>query len=267
MNEPLILLVREKTDGVPLASFLIVAESFRRVAREVNDVVNLQHEEKGQADLVIVAAHTGSVVLDLRMQETTAAPFDVAREVVGAMFNGLDQLEREAVRPPYFTDLALREAERLVRPLADGVQEIRISRPDRELVLTRRLGEHVRTILNPKGTQVTSVEGRLFRIHMGRNQVGIYDARTKHAITCVYPPALFETVRDLLGTAVRVFGKARTDPMGRVERIEVRQIRPAPPAEGRKPLSELFGIDPDFTGDVDSVQFVRAHRGEQTTDH
>lgn len=266
MNEPLTLSVREKAGGVPLGSFIQVAESFRRVAHEVNEVVNLQHEEKGQAELIIVAAHTGSVVFDLRMEEVTAAPFDVAREVLGATFNGLAQLEREAIRPPFFTDIALREAERLVRPLSDGVGEIRISRPDVDLVLTQRLGENVRTILDPKGTQVTSVEGRLFRIHMGRNQVGIYDARLKHAITCVYPPELFETVRDLLGKPVRVFGKARTDPKGRVERIEIRQIRPAPPAEGRKSLTDLFGIDPDFTGDMDSVQFVRAHRGEQTTD-
>jgi hypothetical protein len=267
MNESLVLTVGEQHQrgGVPLASFLTVAGSFREVARAVNEVINLEHEEPAQAEMVIVAVSTGSIVMDLRVEEASAAAFDVAREVTNATINGLALLESEATRPPFFSDDALRQAERLVRPLSDSIAEIRFKRPGVEFVLTSRVGEHVREILASPGRMITSVEGRIYRINVTRRQFGIYDARRKQSITCTYPEELFEEVRALLRQFVLVRGKAATDAAGVIQRMEVRAIRPLSAPESRRSLDELFGADPDFTGGVDSVAYVREHRGKEAT--
>ncbi len=99
MNEPLTLTVREEQlqSGVPFSRFLTVAGGFRDVTREINNVINLEHEEPARAELVVVAARPGSIEMDLEMREVGVAPYDVARAVMNATVNGLELLERERI--------------------------------------------------------------------------------------------------------------------------------------------------------------------------
>ena len=267
MNEPFTLTIREEQSraGVPLDRFLQIANSFRNITRDVNEVMNLDHEEAAKAEIVVVAAHSGSVIMDMEMREVDAAPYDVALNVLNTVVNGLGHLEREATRPPYFSDSALKQAEQIVRALDGGIGEIRIDRPNTNIVLTQRLGENVRRILSPRGGSISSVEGRFYRIDLRRREFGVYDAHRKQAITCTYQPERLDEIRALLGETVRVFGKARTDANGSIQRIELRLIQQASKPESRRSLEDLFGSDPEFTGGVDSVAYVRAYRGEQTT--
>lgn len=79
----------------------------------------------------------------------------------------------------------------------------------------------------------------------------------------MYPEEMFEEVRRLLNKPVRVFGKAQLDATGAILRMEVRRLEEGREGGGRRSLEDLFGSDPEFTAGVDSVAYVRAHRGEQ----
>lgn len=231
MNDPVKLTIREKQHrhGVPLGRFLEIAGGIHGVAREVNAIINIEHDEPATAELVIVSVESGSMILGLEAREAAPAAFDIARDVIDATLNGLALLEREAVRPPYFSDAALRESAQIVRPLLDGIGEIRLERSGEAIVLTPRLGEHVRQILSPRGSLVSSIQGRLFRVNISRREIGVYDVTRKQAIPCMYPEEMFEEVRRLLNKPVRVFGKAQLDATGAILRMEVRRLE-----EGRE---------------------------------
>jgi len=268
MSEALTFTVKEvqARGGVPLGQFLSVAGALERVMREVNSVLNLDHEVKADAEIVIVYARYHSVEFDLLVKDSPSAPYEVAREVTDAVMNGLEQLQREAQRPPLFSDTAMKFAEQLVQPQEDTLIEVSLQRHDQHLVLTPSVAQHVRALLAPRLSEITSVEGRIYRMNTNAQTFGLYDARRKHAIQCRYPVTLFEQVREALDRAAFVFGKAHTDATGAILSMEARRIRLATPSGSRRTIDELYGSIPDLTDGLDSVAYVRAHRGEETTD-
>lgn len=73
---------------------------------------------------------------------------------------------------------------------------------------------------------------------------------------------LVEVVKSHLGRRVEASGWIRRDQDGRVVQLKLRDLQGLPTFEESPPLTELVGLDPDFTGGLSAADYLREMRGE-----
>jgi len=104
------------------------------------------------------------------------------RSLSGFVTNGLKQIQREAVRPPHFTDQALEKTRDIIEMIrkTEGTLAVDSTRLDEHVVT------NVNEVLGAVVTGIGSVEGRLeaFNVHGNNRYFNVYDSLTGARVRC-----------------------------------------------------------------------------------
>jgi len=154
----------------------------------------------------------------------------------------------------------LKAFRRLAEPVLRGEKQVEVAGTTLSTRFVANIDEKLGKIVHSKGT----VKGRLEKLNLhGRSEFTLYPPIGRHAVTCVFPEALFQTVRRAIQHSVTVSGLLtyRGD-SPYPERVRVDSIEIHPSDDELPTLSSLRGLLPDATSGKTSVKFVEAIRDD-----
>lgn len=186
---------------------------------------------------------------------------DTSEQVAIHFVKGLVAVEREASVPPYFSEEALLNVERLAGQLgrrgAMGFgAEIGVKT---KAQITRQAAVNAGQAIKPKFIAVGSVTGMLEAISLHKKPTfNVYDTLTGAAVKCDFDRDVYlESVKQALGHRVRANGIISRNANGNALRLTIQGLEILPDDSKLASISEVYGIDPDFSGAQKSHEYVR----------
>lgn len=198
-----------------------------------------------------------------RKRTATRPSRDYAPLIGTTLLSGVRKLERGEGRPELFTDDALDASANLARvKMRRGITALSLIGEDGEKDkgpsvsdVTERVAASVKEIIGPKYSAPGAVEGRLQAINShGLLYFVIYDAIFGSRVRCDIPPRLKPEALTAFDERVLVTGTVARDADGRPRHITAEKIEVL--SSANLPQS-IRGIDPDFTGDMESSQYAK----------
>lgn len=194
---------------------------------------------------------------------------DVHPEVPIRLLDGLAVLERRPELPPWFSESAIENVQRMGKVLRDpgvsgiGLSAITASGSATEARVTQEIVEHAAEAFQGADEASGSVAGVLDVVNLRRGQrtVSLYDAEERHAVRCAFPEDLLETVRQYLGRQVRAAGIVTRNRVGQIASVKVESLDRIEDEASVPSVAELTGIAPWFTGDKTAVEHQQWTRG------
>lgn len=242
-------------DQIEARSFLEAVASAVKLLRSV---------DKGQAirwrlaTLRYSSPATIGFVGEARTKKTNYRPEDVGHTVMA----GLESLENG--KPPRgFSDESLE----LAKKLADlkghgGIVSVVVTAqngvgPTATIPVTPRTAATVDDMIGSRYQSHGSIAGRLEVVssHGGSLKCNVYEKILGKPVRCDVPAQLKMEVLNLFDQEVIVFGVVSRDSSGRPRHIALEAIRPVELASDLP--QSLAGLAPDFTADVDSVDYIK----------
>lgn len=255
-NSTIRLTILGEVEYLSLSTFLDVAADIKDILRNLAPAVSPQ--EGHGLEWAVINTYTASLHIEIACVENPVVGAAVAQTFV----RGMEIIDRTAERPPFFSDYVLDKAKHLSAMVnRPDVARITIGSGRTEVHVSQHVAANVDTLIGVRYEEIGAVEGRIEAINIhNRLQFSIYDFVTGRGVQCSFPDAMFNEVKAVLGHRAIVHGTVRTDRQGqpisvRVERIERMHTRDELPA-----VSDLRGIDPDFTGGMDAAEYIRMMR-------
>ena len=227
--------------------------------------VAVSGDTKGSLDWVVTDLHLSSLSVVVESQSKIENK-NAGPKVVDLCVTGMRQLEEEGVTPPYFPESSLKLAKRLVGMIGkNGVTGIVVSSPTaptHAATLSPKAAVHIDELLPTKYSALGSIEGRMEMISLHKiPKFVVYHARTQRAVACKFDKAQLNMIKDILGTRVNVYGTIFYNTKGEPLRVEdIVDIRLLKEKHELATIKELHGIDPDYTGGLDSVEYLKRVR-------
>lgn len=182
-QDPEILQLDLAIEDITLGRLVEAQERFLSLIREVaGGVVG----NKDDVRWIVEDVETNSLDLSLRATPSrNTVPKALMADVVSAVSRGMERLEREAYRPPYFNDAALQQAHELARLRGRGVTKIQIRALAAEATLTTRTVANVEEVVGRTITAIGTIEGTLEAVTVHGDRVFyVYDPLTGHKTRC-----------------------------------------------------------------------------------
>lgn len=152
--------------------------------------------------------------------------------IVQIFDSGLRSILKQAVRPPYFNDQALRGARELTQLLGRDVHRISVTsvtngEPRQAIHLNKHLVANVDELINPLYSYHGSVEGRLEVISVhNQDSFWVYEDLSNRRVVCYCTRTeLAEIDGQDLGRRVVVSGLVRTNKSGAALSVRVKSYR------------------------------------------
>jgi len=255
-NNSIRLTILGEVEYLSLSTFLDAAADIKDILRTLAPAVSPQ---EGQGlEWAVINTYTASLHIEIACVENPVIGAAVAQTFV----EGMEIIDRSAERPPFFSDYALDKAKHLSAMInRPDVARITIGTGRTEVHISQHVAANVDTLIGVRYEEIGAVEGRIEAINIhNRSQFSVYDFVTGRGVQCSFPDTLLDEVKAILGHRAIVHGTVRTDAQGqpvsvRVERIERMRSREELPV-----ISDLRGIDPDFTGGIDAAEYIRMIR-------
>lgn len=230
-------------------------------------------------DSVISARRRGSldwIVEDLTMN--SPSPVAVLRSV--PRFEGVDERTAERVSagfvsaletaetgealPAYLSDIGLTHLEYLAGGLRkNGATrfEATFVEQNHQAEVGPEAAEHVRRLRVPKSKAIGSIIGTLEVVSLHRRyEYNVYDSVTKRAVRCTFDPERLEDVKRALGCRVSVAGIIHRNAKGQPLKIDQARLTVLPTEDELPTTVDFIGVDPYFTGDLSTDEYVRRLR-------
>lgn len=194
---------------------------------------------------------------------------DVPTEVPTRLVDGLAVLEERPELPPWFSELAIENVQKMGKVLRDpgvsalGITAVAPTGEQTEARLTSVVIEHAAEAFQGTDEAAGSVAGMLDLVNLRRGQrtVSLYDADERHAVRCTFPDELFEAVRIYLGSKVRATGTVTRNRVGQIALVKVEALERIEDEMLVPSVAELTGIAPWYTGERTAVEHQRWTRG------
>lgn len=186
--------------------FLKSVSSFFGLIAEVSDAV------AGQRGAVqwIVSARPGSVIVEFKPLPVKVDT-DVVSASVRAVREGFGLLARKPERPRYWSDVALRRAKELaeaIEPTGGGLDALRIDGDAHGVEVTRKMSEHVQTLIGVELRALGSIEGRLRTVSEGGGlHFVVQDAVTHNQVRCYIREEDTEKILEAFRKRMVVYGE------------------------------------------------------------
>jgi hypothetical protein len=219
---------------------------------------------------VVDVKHDSPVFLILEpvIREAAAVPPQRAQEYIKArhdrFFGELDAIRKNEPISPELGEHLLQRLEDLVEGRGRSFERATISNSETKIELDIAFETNLRRLLAEEDSSYGGVEGTLdaVNIHGATPRFWIYPRLGADRIKCDFLPGTAEQIREALGKHVRVEGvKYFRSSSPFPYRIAVRQFEIMDGDESTA-LFNLRGIAPRATGELSSVEFVRAIRDE-----
>jgi hypothetical protein len=245
----------QEADYLTLTSFLKAAEALKLLLAELDTAIS--GEASATLPWAISELSMGSATIGVTRVTADDEP-NRGPAVIAACVRGVAQVEREAVRPQYFSDKALEATKDLSALLVGEVGQVSIRGAGQQVSITQHVAANVDEVLGSTYVAPASVEGRLDLISIHRRRVfAVWEPLEQRRVECHFPEDMLEQVRGALGKRVLVVGEVRYTASGDPVSVQVESIRVFPEEGALPPTRELAGLDPEFTGGMDSAQYVR----------
>ncbi|MEJ7765904.1 MAG: hypothetical protein WKF86_10435 [Acidimicrobiales bacterium] len=185
--------------------------------------------------------------------------------------NGLQEVEREAMQPEGWTPQSLRRVEHLGRHLERSTAvgftvAVRSTEGDVNARVNQGVGVRAEYAREGGGTRRSrgSLIGRLEVIsaRKGKKTFGLYTTNTGPAVRCFFGTELQPRVMNAFETRVVAEGIITRKADGQPVSILVDQFEVIA-EDGRPTVDDLRGCQPDITGGLESVDFIRQQRRAQ----
>ncbi|MGI8858342.1 MAG: hypothetical protein ACR2JW_21580 [Thermomicrobiales bacterium] len=244
------------TEFVSLSAFLDAVGDIEDILRALGPAIS---SDEGQGlEWAVVSTYTGSLHIEIACVDNPVIGAAVAQTFI----EGMEIIGRSAERPPLFSDYVLEKAKHLSGVANRGdVARIMIGAGRDEVHISQHVAANVDTLIGVRYEEIGSVEGRIeaVNIHKGFH-FGIYDFLTERRVDCSFPDTMLGEVVTTLGKRAIVYGLMRTDARGEPISIRVDRIQRLRSSDELPSVSDLRGIDPDFTGGVDAAEYIRTMR-------
>lgn len=126
--------------------------------------------------------------------------------------------------------------------------------------LTTELGEQLAVLQPFERRMPGSVRGQLVGLNVSRGNRASLRLPSKRIVRVGFETSLRDDLKDALYQEVELRGLLKQDGEGRVFHVRAEEISPLAKPEVR--WSDLFGIDPEFTGDLTTSEYLGVNRGE-----
>jgi len=245
---------------ISLRGFLTALDSTLSVLRDLDSGVS--GEPSGSLDWVVTDLSAGSLCLEVeprsRFEDRNAGP-----EVVAAFVAGLAQIETDGTTPPYFSDYGMQKTRRLLKLIGrQGMAGLEVTSSERRVEITARASANIDQLIPIRRRSIGSVEGMLEMISVhSKPRFVIYHSRTRKAVTCRFGgEEMLEAAKTALGKRVSVLGVVHSNARGEPMRVESERIRAFRDPRDLPTAAELKGIDPNFTGEMTTEEYLRSIR-------
>lgn len=198
----------------------------------------------------------------VRQQTPTAHEYIAVRH--HRFFKELSAIRQNEPVSPEVDDRLIERLRDLVEGRGQSFAKASISNSEARVELDDVFEKNVRKLLAEEDCSYGGVDGALdsVNIHGTSRQFWIYPRIGAQKVRCEFLPGTSEQVREALGRYVRVEGlKYFRSPSPYPYRIAVKELEILD-GEEESALINLRGIAPDATGELSSVEFVRAIRDE-----
>jgi hypothetical protein len=229
-------------EDITLGHLIEAQERFLSLIREVAGGVVGNKE-----DVRWVVEDVEANSLDLALRASPAresVPKALMADVVSAVARGLERIEREAFRPPYFSDAALQQAHELARLRGRGVTRIQVRAAVAEAIVTTRTVANVEEVVGQTITAIGSIEGTLEAVTVHGDRVFyVYDPLTGHKTRCDFGyriPAV--QVGRAVEHRVVVTGEIRYRENGTLVGIRAEELRLLDDASDLPTADDVLGI-------------------------
>jgi hypothetical protein len=179
-------------------------------------------------------------------------------------FHELDSIKRSVPISPDIDEYLLQRFESLAEGRGRSFAKVSISNSEASIDLDETFETNVRKLLAEEDCSYGGAEGRLdaVNIHGATPKFWIYPRIGAERIKCDFLPGTSEQIREALGKYIRVLGlKYFRSQSPYPYRIAVKEFE-IQERDDDDSLLKLRGIAPEATGELSSVEFVRAIRNE-----
>lgn len=191
----------------------------------------------------IVRIKKGSIVLTNEPELMEDLSPQMQDNIFEKIQTGIDALEKEAERPPFYTDKALEYLEVLAsipQGRSNGLTGIEISIDRDKHSLTKEILLNVDTLLGVYSKALGSIEGKLQTLsERGGLKFIVYDALTDRGVRCYITEELMPDAARAFSKRVYVYGMIHYDNRGNPKTIKVEELRIF---EDRKNIPTAFEI-------------------------
>lgn len=258
--------LRLRLEGEPktiyISALSVAVNNWVKVLSDLDS--GISGEPKGSLDWVVSnLASNGSLVISAeyrsRLEQQNFGP-----RVSEAAINGFRLLEYEGLTPPYLSEAGIGYAKRMVKLVGNqGVSGIGVENTSESVQLSARASVHIDQLLPVRHSTLGSVEGKLemISIHGKRPQFLVYHHRTHKAIRCTFSTEMLDRVKDALGERVIAMGQVHLNGKNEPVRVDLQQLRVLRAEKDLPSIADITGIDPDFTGELSTAEFLRSIRG------
>lgn len=142
----------------------------------------------------------------------------------------------------------------------DKPDEIRFLSKERFLEIERQVVERT--------THYGGLQGLITALFKAQNTIWVHDISTGARVVCQFESRKYDQIWELLKSRdaiVNVEGWIRRKP-GEVDHLKIETISPSTEYQ-EGDLERFFGLDPDFTGDLSTEDYVDDLRGDTTEDY
>ena len=250
--------------NVRLAAFLEDLDTVKKLITASDKIVS--RESRPTSDyLVSGLSHESPAAISL-----TAEPHDQAKsfsvQTIEYLISSLVSIRDDLVIPSNATDNFLDNAVNLIGGLGIRFKRLWLQTDkNRTASIDEKLKHALDNLIGPTIVSWGAVKGVVERlnIHSRTYAFNIYPASGPQNVKCVFNPSLMDKAIAAVNHTVTVTGKLKYRPNQltpyecSAEEIERH------PSDGELPkLEELYGIAPDATGDVETLEFIRGIRDE-----
>lgn len=197
----------------------------------------------------------------LKRGATTVVLDQVARTVVG----GFAEAEVHEGLPDGWSLKSAGAAAELARQLgllaADGmlIEILNGGHVLSRVTVTRQSEENLQSALKTRQQSIGSVIGKLdtISVHRGRH-AWLWTERTNDRVEVSFGDDQTDQIRAALGQRVEIVGRLTRNAENRVISVKMRDLEVLPAG---RPITDLIGLDPDFTGDLTTEEYLEEIRG------
>lgn len=215
-----------------------------------------------ERDWVVTGLREGSLVTYITPANPTSG------EALPRTLETVNSLQSRPEIPPGATETALRGVIKITGYVGKrGITSIEMSNRSDKLAkvlpLTPMVKSNAQEAIRSRTRSISSFRGRLDRINVRgkRPQFSLFDERARVALRCIgNDESLTAAIMEGLGRHVSAHGELSRNSLGQPVHMRVDRIRILGEPTGSVSLSKIAGIDPDWTGDLTAVEFIRRQR-------
>lgn len=253
--------VKGQLGSITLRGFLTAVESALRILGDYDAAIS--GKVGGTLDWIITDVSTGSLRIATqsrsRLEDKNYGP-----EVAARFIDGWASIERQGITPAFLSEQGMKRAKQLTKLIGrEGMTGFVAASQTESVEITPQASANIEQLLKVRHCSIGSVEGKMETVSVhGQSRFIIYHSRTGKAVTCrVARDKLTSMIStEMLGRRVVASGTVCSNVKGEPLRVDADSIKLLRHKEELPSTSALSGMDPNFTGDLSTEEYVRSLR-------